>query len=102
MQIVIFYTPVSSAAEASSLGKLVVEEKLAACANSFPSQSTYLWENTIQEEGEMILLLKTIPSKEKELSDFLEKHHSYDLPAILHWAVEVNEKYGQWVEASIR
>ncbi len=101
MKIVLFYTTVKNAEEASSLGKLVVTQKLAACANSFPTQSSYFWNDNIQEEGETVLLLKTIPSKAPALITFLEEHHSYDVPAILHWPVEVNEKYGQWVKSTV-
>lgn len=97
MKITLFYTPVRDATEAESLGKQVLALRLAACANTFPIQSTYLWQGELQQEGEVVLLLKTTETKTVLLRTFLEEKHSYGTPAILSWEVEVNETYGQWV-----
>jgi len=97
VEISVFYIPVGSSEEASALGKMVVEKKLAACANVFPVQSNYLWESKMQDEQEFILLLKTFPSLKEKLSLFISSTHSYDTPAILSWQAEVNEAYGNWM-----
>lgn len=98
MEITLFYTPMRNANEAETLGKKIVALKLAACANSFPVQSNYLWMNELQQDGEVILLLKTTISKAVELRKFIEENHSYEVPAILSWKVEVNDRYGRWME----
>jgi periplasmic divalent cation tolerance protein len=100
MEIVLFYTPVRDAATAETLGRQAVALKLAACANSFPIQSNYFWEDVMQQDAETVLLLKTSHAKKESLRIFLEKNHGYDVPAILSWTAEVNASYGQWVHES--
>ncbi len=97
MKIILFYTPVKDAIEAASLGKKAVALKLAACANSFPIQSTFFWDGSLQQDCETVLLFKTTAIKKEALKEFIEKNHRYDVPAILHWEAEVNDAYGQWV-----
>ena len=101
MEITFFYIPVGNASEALSLGDMVVENKLAACANSFPIQSVFAWSGSIQHEHEFVLVLKTMPSLKDLLRAFIERHHTYDTPCILSWDAEVNDKYGKWVEEQV-
>ena len=101
MQITIFYIPVSTQSEATSLGRKAVENRLAACANIFPVQSIFPWEGSIQNEGENVLLLKTIPSLTFKLRDFFSEHHPYEVPCIMNWNVEVNEEYGKWIRKNV-
>jgi len=97
MEIILFYTAVRDAEEAEKLGKEAVALKLAACANSFPIQSNYLWDGAMQQDAEIVLLLKTSDAKKESLRSFIEKNHCYDVPSILSWKVEVNAAYGNWV-----
>jgi periplasmic divalent cation tolerance protein len=97
--ITVFYIPTGSEEEAVSLGKMAVSERLAACANSYPIQSCYPWEGALQEDQEFVLLLKTIPEFIPALRRFIEEHHAYSTPCIMHWEAEVNEAYGQWMRS---
>jgi periplasmic divalent cation tolerance protein len=97
VEISVFYIPVGSFEEASTMGNLAVEKNLAACANVFPVQSSFLWESSMQHEQEFILLLKTFPSLNKKLRMFISSKHSYATPAILSWQAEVNEEYANWM-----
>ncbi|MGB4850641.1 MAG: divalent-cation tolerance protein CutA [Saprospiraceae bacterium] len=101
MQILLFYIPVSSNIEAISLGQKAVEQRIAACANIFPIQSIFPWEGAIQNENEFVLILKTIPSLKNQLTSFITSHHSYEVPCILNWIVEVNESYGLWIKENV-
>lgn len=101
MKISIFYIPTGSAEEAQQLGQKTVENKLAACSNSFPIQSIFPWEGQIQQDDEVALILKTFPEYNEALQSFLEKHHSYKVPCIMHWETEVNEAYGEWMKEVI-
>ena len=49
----------TSAEEATTLARTLVEEKLAACVSRFPVQSTYTWEGNIEEDEEWQLVIKT-------------------------------------------
>jgi periplasmic divalent cation tolerance protein len=101
VEITFFYIPVPNAAEAAILGNLAIQEHLAACANVFPVQSVFMWEGSLQQEPEFILVLKTMPSKKRALREILESKHSYETPCILSWNAEVNEAYGKWVDDQV-
>ncbi len=102
MKLTLFYIPVRDDAEASALSKIVIENRLAACANIYPSQSFYPWEGQMQHDMESVLILKTIPAAAVKLQALIEKHHSYETPCIIHWETEVNDKYGLWVIKQVK
>ena len=101
MKISIFYIPTGSEEEAQQLGQKAVENKLAACSNSFPMQSIYPWEGKMEYDHEVVLILKTFPENNAALQSFIEKHHSYKVPCIMHWDAEVNAVYGDWMKEVI-
>ncbi|MBK9981448.1 MAG: divalent-cation tolerance protein CutA [Saprospiraceae bacterium] len=101
MQILLFYIPTASKTEAISLGEKAIENRIAACSNIFPIQSIFPWEGTIQNENEFVLVLKTIPSLKNQLTSFITSLHSYEVPCILSWIVEVNESYGMWIKENV-
>jgi len=83
--------------EAKQVGKAIVEQKLAFCANIIPKISSYyFWKGELQEDEEALLVLKT--NKEfKLVKTRIEELHSYDTPAIIEIPVgKVNEKYLNW------
>ena len=102
MEITIFYIPVGSSKEASSLGDMAIEKHLAACSNIFPVQSGFVWEEKMQQEQEFVLLLKTFPTLRERLRIFISSVHSYKTPAILSWQVEVNDEYGKWMSDQLK
>lgn len=55
----------------------------------------------MQNENEYVLLLKTLPEIKDKLSDFIQQHHPYEIPCIIHWDVDVNESYRTWIENNI-
>lgn len=76
---------------------MAIENKLAACSNTFPIQSMYPWEGQLQVDQEFVLILKTFPELIISLKSLIEKHHSYKVPCIIHWETEVNDEYGTWM-----
>jgi periplasmic divalent cation tolerance protein len=101
VEIIIFYIPCGSSEEAARLGKLAVEQKLAACANVFPIQSVFPWNGSIQSEGEYVCILKTLPYRKAELEEYMTALHAYHIPCIARWTAEVNASYGLWMEEQI-
>jgi periplasmic divalent cation tolerance protein len=81
----LLYVTTSSLDEARNLGRTVVEERLAACANVVGAiESFYHWEGKLEtgsEEG--LLILKTLGSKVPALTARLLVMHSYSCPAIV-------------------
>ena len=101
--LVIAYIPCGSEEEAQKIGKSLVKEKLAACANIIRSNSIYEWVGEMKSEGEWIVLAKTIPKKFAEIKKKVKSMHSYELPCIIGIpVVDVNEPYLDWVEEQVK
>ena len=86
--------------EAKNIVKQLLEEKLIACANIFPSiKSFYWWENAIQEDSECIAFLKTQRELERDVIEKIKSLHSYKVPAI--YAIEsmqnISKSYLEWI-----
>ena len=97
MLVVMTTTP--DMAEAEKLAGSIIEENLAACVQVLPQMtSIYFWEGKVQTESEHLLLIKTLEDRFDELSDFIQKNHSYDVPEIVAIEAErVSEEYLLWV-----
>jgi periplasmic divalent cation tolerance protein len=81
------------------LGRQMVEQRLAACANLLPGlTSLYWWENEVQEDAETLLLLKTRPDRFEALRTALAAAHPYDVPEIVALPSRAcHEPYADWV-----
>jgi periplasmic divalent cation tolerance protein len=78
------YVTAADAAEAKSLGKRLVEARLAACANVIDSMtSIYRWEGQLNEDSEAVLILKTQADLVDRLTAMLLELHSYDRPCVV-------------------
>lgn len=77
------YVTASNETEAKQLARIVVEERLAACANLLGRiESIYWWDGKICEENEVALVLKTSEVRKFELIERIKELHSYDTPCI--------------------
>ena len=92
-------TTVGSAGEGESLARSIVESKLAACVQILPQMtSVYFWEGKIQSDSEHLLLIKTLDEKFDELSEFIQKNHSYAVPEIVAISTDkVSKDYLKWI-----
>jgi periplasmic divalent cation tolerance protein len=81
------------------LVRKVVEEKIAACGNLLPGvTSVFEWDGSIQEEREVLLILKTSADLVSRLVDRVAELHTYDVPEVLVLGVEGGyEPYLKWV-----
>lgn len=98
MKALFLYIPCPDARSARRLARGLLAEKCVACAQLINSQSMYLWSNTVRKEKETILLVKTLPSKEKRVRSFIERKHPYDIPCIASFRSDVNAAYGAWMK----
>ncbi len=95
----IVYITARDAGEARVIGRLLVERRLAACANVVPAiESFYWWDGRLVEDREALLLAKTRADRVDELVAAVREAHSYDVPAVLAIRVERgNPDYVAWV-----
>ncbi len=97
--IVFIYTTFAAMEQARALGENLVLEKLAACVNIFPGMvSLYEWEEQMQSENEVAMIIKTRRGKCEDAFRRIGELHPYDTPAILVLPVEhTEEAYKAWL-----
>ena len=83
-KIVLAYMTAPSAGKALKLGHLIVDAKLAACANVLPKMtSIYQWKGKVSQANESVLILKTTAARVPKLKAFVKKIHPYANPCLL-------------------
>lgn len=94
------YAIFGSDEEARTIGRAMVEQRLAACVNVLgPCHSIYRWEGAIEEAEEVAAIFKTAAASVEPLIAAISAAHSYDTPAIVQLAVDHSgSAYRGWVE----
>ena len=87
--------------QAERIGRALVGEGLAACANLLPGvRSVYRWQGKVEEASETMLLVKTTQSALPRLTERVRALHSYECPCIAAFEiVGGNRDYLAWIEA---
>ncbi len=93
------YITCAGADEAEALGRALVEERLAACANVLPGvRSVYRWQGALQRDAEAALLLKTRAALFEPLERRVRELHGYEAPCVVAWPIaSASEPYARWV-----
>ncbi len=93
-----------SAEKAAELGRALVSERLAACANVLPGiRSIYWWEGKVQDEPEALIVLKTTRARFEALRDRVLALHPYQVPEVVALRIEAgSEKYLEWIAGETR
>jgi periplasmic divalent cation tolerance protein len=99
--IVSVYATFADMDEACRIGGMVVEEKLAACANLLgPCHSIYRWLGKVEVAAEAAAIFKARADKADALVARIAELHSYDVPAIMIWPIDrALPAYADWVRA---
>lgn len=101
--IALVHATFSAADEAETIGRTMVEEKLAACVNLLgPCGSIYRWRDEVETATEYRALFKTTPQLARELADRIAALHSYDLPVIEIWPAAAGNTAAGWIDDSTR
>jgi periplasmic divalent cation tolerance protein len=102
---VLAYITAKDKAQALSIGRTLVEERLAACANVIDGMtSVYHWEGEICEDSEAILIAKTAAEKIEALTERVKQLHTYSCPCVV--AIPLadgtgNKEYLDWLRNNI-
>ncbi len=88
--------------EGVRIARSLIERKLCACVNLAPGvRSFYRWEGAVQDDAEVLLIMKTTQDKLGALSEHLVEIHSYDVPEVLALAVDKGSaSYLEWLAES--
>jgi periplasmic divalent cation tolerance protein len=83
-EFVVVLVTTSSAEEGARIGRALVEERLAACANVIgPIRSIYRWEGAVEEADEHLVVLKARGVDVSALETRVRALHAYDVPEVL-------------------
>jgi len=98
----IIYITAGSMEEAKSIGRTLVEERLAACANIFPITSIFRWKDKINEESEFGMFVKTRTVKVRDVEKRVKQLHSYEVPCVISFKMDSgSEDYLTWIEECV-
>lgn len=89
---------------AGRIATVLVEERLAACANLVPGiVSVYRWQGAVQRDAEVLMLLKTRADVFDTLAARLRELHPYEVPEIIAVGIEAGSPaYIGWLLAETR
>src|SRR5262245_54932590 len=89
--------------EAARLAEALVSEHLAACVNIVSGvQSVYWWEGKVNQDAEIMLIIKTIDERYETLEARIKQLHSYTTPEVIALKIERgSEAYLQWLRQSV-
>ncbi|XP_062543538.1 divalent-cation tolerance protein CutA-like isoform X2 [Armigeres subalbatus] len=99
----IAYVTTPNANSAKELARKLVERKLAACVNIIPGlTSIYEWEGKINEDQEILLMIKTRTTRIDELSKFVRENHPYSVAEVISVPIENgNPPYLDWLSKTV-
>jgi periplasmic divalent cation tolerance protein len=104
MAAVMIYVTASGEEEARKIGRALVEQRLAACANVLPGvTSIYRWQGKVEEGGEASLILKTTADKVEAVTARVRELHSYTTPCVVALPIGGgNPAFLDWIETETR
>jgi periplasmic divalent cation tolerance protein len=98
------FTTLPTPEKAADLARMLVEEGLVACGNVLPAvRSIYKWEGKVQDENEVMLLLKTRAEHLERLKLRILEVHPYEVPEVLAIPVESGYRaYLEWIASETK
>ena len=99
----IVFSTFASEEEAARVTRTLVEERLIACANLLPgARSIYRWQGKVEDQREVVALMKTRKQDWPALMARLHELHSYDTPECVAVRIAAGApRYMAWLEEQL-
>src|SRR3954464_12640800 len=99
MNAVIVLTTVTADFDARPLAHELVEQRLAACVDIIAGvTSIYRWKETITEDGEQILIIKTVDDNLNDPREPIFARHPYEVREFVVLPIaSMSDAYGAWL-----
>jgi periplasmic divalent cation tolerance protein len=97
MEHIVVFITAPTEEEAGNIADKIVKEKLAGCVNIIKNiRSIYMWQGNIEDDAEVLMVVKTRRELFKRLKDRIIEIHSYDVPEVI--ALPVQEGSGSYLK----
>ncbi len=99
-EMLVVFTTFASEEDAARVVRVLVEERLIACGNLFPgARSIYPWKGAIEDQREVVAILKTRKQDWTALLSRLHELHPYEVPECIAIRVAAGApRYMAWLE----
>lgn len=100
MEYMVVFITAPNEEEAVKISKTLVEEKLAGCINILKGiRSIYFWQGKIEDDSEVLMIVKTKAELFDELCERVKSLHSYTVPEIIGMKIKKGfEDYLNWLK----
>ena len=97
-RVVLITYPEQAETPAWAFARQLVEQGLAACVNLAPVTSVYRWQGRVEQDREVLLVVKTRRQDLEALERFVHEHHPYTVPEFVVLAPDhVAPAYLKWL-----
>jgi len=102
-QVIVAFSTCPNEAVAQQIAEALVSERLATCVNRISGvRSSYFWDGRLQDDSEILLIIKTTADLLAPLRERLVALHPYDLPELVATSViGGNEPYLEWIRRGV-
>ena len=101
-EVVVVWTTLPADADGDRFGRILVEERLAACVSvQAEGRSIYRWQGRIESGDERSVMIKTVAARVEQLQERIRELHPYSEPEVLAMpVVGGSASYLNWVTTS--
>lgn len=99
MKYIMIYCTTQDKDSALKIANELVNKKLVACCNILPAiTSVYNWQNEINTDSEVLIIMKTKSTLFKLVEQEIKKLHSYEVPEIISTEIiDGSKDYLNWI-----
>ncbi len=88
--------------EADKISFQLLKKRLIVCAKKISIRSNYLWENKIESDDEVLLIMDSVQKNFSEVNQEVRKIHSYKVYNLLMTKVDnINIKSLEWLQKNL-
>ncbi len=97
----IVLTTTNSQDVTQQLIRYLLSNQLAACVQTLPINSHYIWEGEVCNDEEILLVIKTQSKLFEQVTEAIEQLHNYEVPQIVQVPITDGfNPYLQWIKAN--
>lgn len=103
-KVIVVVTTVGTEEQALDIAHHLVRNRLAACVNILPAvRSVFRWKGKVNDDGELLLMAKTVESKYEAVRAAMRELNEYELPEILGFPASfADAAFAKWVGESTK